>query len=181
LEIFFIADQTTYIDNGKGYNLTKGGEGIRPSSQTRQRMSESNRGSKNGFFGKCHSLETLDKNRKAHQGICGLTSQQIEQYSINYTEEGNPFYGKTHSEEFFRQKSKPILCIETGKFYRSSGYAAFDSNQISASVYQAARLGTRAGGLHWKFITWEEFDDLKNCYPLLDTPIQYLNSRAYRK
>jgi group I intron endonuclease len=40
LEIFFIADQNTYIGDGKGYNLNRGGGGnFNPSSYTRNKMS----------------------------------------------------------------------------------------------------------------------------------------------
>jgi group I intron endonuclease len=180
-EIFFIADQDTYIDNGKGYNLTKGGEGIKPSQQTLKRMSEKSLGSKNGFFGKHHTSEAIAKNREAHQGLCNLTKEQLEQYSIKHSGEGNPFYGKGHSEDYFRKRSKPILCIETGKFYRSCGFAAVDTNQLPASIYKAAKLGTYAGGLRWKFITWEEYDKLAIQFPLWETSLQYMNIRNIKK
>jgi group I intron endonuclease len=180
-EIFFIADQDTYIDGGKGYNMTKGGEGIRPSLQTRQRMSKSNRGSNNGFFGKHHTQATIEKNRESHQGVCKLTEEQLKQYSARYSGKGNPFYGKRHSEDFFREKSKPILCLETNKFYRSCGFAAIDTNQLPTSIYQAAKLGTYAGGLRWKFITWEEYDKLAIQFPLWETPLQYMDIRSIKK
>jgi group I intron endonuclease len=180
-EIFYIADQDTYIANGKGYNLTKGGEGIKPSQQTRKKMSEGNRGDKNGFFGKHHTASTIAKNREAHLGVCKLTKEQLKQYSTKNSGKGNPFYGKGHSEDYFRKRSKPILCVETNKFYRSCGFAAIDTNQLPASIYQAARLGTYAGGFQWKFITWEEYDKLAIQFPLRETSLQYMDIRNIKK
>jgi group I intron endonuclease len=180
-EIFFIADQNTYIDDGKGYNLTKGGEGMIPSASTRKKMSESNKGVNNGFFGKRHTAETIKKMQEANQGVCRLSEEQLHQYSERCSGPGNPFYGKAHSEEYQRKRSKPVLCIETGKFYRSSGCAAFDTHQIPASIYQAARLGTYAGGFRWKFITWEEYNNLANQFPLRESSLQYMDIRNIKE
>jgi group I intron endonuclease len=176
-EIFFIADQNTYIDDGHGYNLTKGGEGNKPSKQTREKMSASNSGKRNGFYHKRHKLETIEANRLAHIGVNNHSPERIAQMKIVYSGQGNPFFHSTHDEQFLRNRSKPILCIETGEFYRSSGYAGFHTNQLAASIYQAARLGTKAGQFHWKFITWKEYDELACRYPLFDLPLTYLNSR----
>ena len=51
----------------KGYNLTEGGEGTIgwiPSIETRQKMSKSRTGERNGMYGKKHSKETKEKIRK---------------------------------------------------------------------------------------------------------------------
>lgn len=47
-----------------GYNITLGGEGtvgFRPSKETRQKMSQSRMGVRNGMYGKSHSTETKKK------------------------------------------------------------------------------------------------------------------------
>ena len=49
-------------------NLTDGGEGMsNPSAETRAKLSESRKGSKNPFFGKRHTEETKEKMRKAQR------------------------------------------------------------------------------------------------------------------
>jgi group I intron endonuclease len=176
-EIFFIADQNTFIDDGHGYNLTKGGEGIHPAKQVRDKMSQSSSKERNGFYHKKHKSETIEMNRQAHLGKNRLPPEHIIQMSKKYLGEGNPFFQSTHNDKFLRSRSKPVFCIETGEFFKSSGYAGFHTHQLAASVYQAARLGTRAGGYHWKFITWEEYDKLSIQFPLFNLPIAYLNSR----
>jgi hypothetical protein len=48
--------------------------------------------------------------------------------------------------------SLPVICIETGKIYKS-GYEAADVVGLKSKgkIREAARKGTTAGGFHWKF------------------------------
>ncbi len=64
LEIDLINKRNTLAP--KGYNLTEGGEGTvgwMHSIKTRQKMSKSRKGKKNGMYGKKHSKETKEKMR----------------------------------------------------------------------------------------------------------------------
>lgn len=59
--------ETAYVtlfnsnDTRYGYNMTQGGEGAVISKEVRKQWSESRRGSKNSFFGKKHSLDTINQ------------------------------------------------------------------------------------------------------------------------
>ena len=67
-----------------GYNETLGGEGTegRPhSEETRQKISEANKGDNHPMYGKCHTEETKQKMSKIKKG------------------ENNPMHGNHHSEE----------------------------------------------------------------------------------
>ena len=62
LEVFFIADQNTYIKDGRGYNLNRGGGGnFKPSPYTRNKMSKSrsdwHRNHEANFKGRSHTEE----------------------------------------------------------------------------------------------------------------------------
>lgn len=78
LEIKYIADYKTFVDDGCGYNLTRGGDNRSCSEETRQRLSkkysgENNpqfgkTGEKSTWFGKNHSLKTREKMSQAQSG-----------------------------------------------------------------------------------------------------------------
>lgn len=66
LEVTLIKERETKAP--KGYNLTDGGEGTvgwKPSKETRNKMSQSRTGSRNGMYGKQHSKEAKQKIRSA--------------------------------------------------------------------------------------------------------------------
>jgi hypothetical protein len=62
------------------------------------RMSKSNRGKNNPFFGKKHSDETKEKLRIARTGK-KLSPEMVEKIRIKNIGEKNHFYGKKHSKE----------------------------------------------------------------------------------
>lgn len=78
-EIFWIKELNTfYLDNEKGMNMTKGGDGNAPSWK--------------------HNIERRQKQSKAFSG------------------KNNPFYGKTHSEEYKKKKA-----IEVSEYNKKNG------------------------------------------------------------
>jgi group I intron endonuclease len=78
-EMFWIKELNTfYLDNEKGMNMTKGGDGNVPSWK--------------------HNIERRKKQSKAFSG------------------KNNPFYGKTHSEEYRKRKS-----IEVSEYNKKNG------------------------------------------------------------
>ena len=78
-EMFWIKELNTfYLDNEKGMNMTKGGDGNVPSWK--------------------HNIERRKKQSKAFSG------------------KNNPFYGKTHSEEYKKRKS-----LEVSEYNKKNG------------------------------------------------------------
>ncbi len=72
------------MDNG--YNSNSGGNSNKNiSNETKQKISETHKGSGNPFYGKHHSFETKQKYSETRKGI------------------GNNFYGKHHTEETKRK------------------------------------------------------------------------------
>ena len=86
-EIDYIAKLKTYNPDF-GYNKTYGGEGGRPTEETRRKQSESLKGENHPMYGKHHSEEARRKQSEANKG------------------ENNPFYGKHHSAETKRKISE---------------------------------------------------------------------------
>lgn len=78
-------------------------------------------GSKNAFFGKTHSKETIDKIKESIKNSTHYESchsiEYIEKQRINSSGKNNPFYGKTHTKET-REKMSRIKTeqIASGEF-----------------------------------------------------------------
>jgi len=69
MEIYWIAYFNSFIDDGEGYNLTRGGENVIEISEiTRLKMSNNTKGKNNPNFGKIASKETRLKISKIHLG-----------------------------------------------------------------------------------------------------------------
>jgi group I intron endonuclease len=69
MEIYWVAYHNSFIDDGGGYNLTRGGDGVgKPSLETRQKMSKSQMGNKKAL-GKHHTDETKKLISEGHIGI----------------------------------------------------------------------------------------------------------------
>lgn len=67
------------------------------SEETKQKISQAGKGSKNHFFGKTHSLESREKIKKARSKQI-ISEQHKQRLSELYTGEGNPRFGKPVSE-----------------------------------------------------------------------------------
>ena len=184
-EIFYIADQNTFLGdpNGWGYNRTKGGEGIAgysPSPESRKKMGESHKGmfegDKNPFYGKHHKPETIERIRADKLGRYFFSPEKREAMT-RWLRLNPPFKGRTHKESFLRQRSKPVLCIETGRFYMSIGIAARDTGINTACLYVSVTKGTITHKNHWKYISWDEYDNLKEKYPEWHVSPKYCGPR----
>jgi len=110
MEIYWISYYNSYVKDGGGYNLTRGGDGqlgITRSEETRKKISIGNIGKQSGsangmygismsgsdapMFGKHHTDETREKISKSRTGIYPSKETRINM--------SNARKGKKHSEE----------------------------------------------------------------------------------
>jgi group I intron endonuclease len=115
LEIQLIAAYDS-ANREKGYNISNGGDIV--SEETRQKISEANKGENNGMYGKTHSEEVRQKISEANKGKTHSeetkrkiseankgrfhteeTKQKIRENRPRLKGEDHPWYGKHHSEE----------------------------------------------------------------------------------
>lgn len=90
------------LETGILTNKTDGGEGIANISEsTRQKLSESHSGEKNGFYNKTHSEESK----------LAMSVWKVEHYSGK----NNPFFGKTHTAKSIEKIREASI---TGLAYR---------------------------------------------------------------
>lgn len=110
-EIEAIAKHKTVVPCG--YNLTYGGDGmVKPSDETRRKMSESKKGEKHHNYGKKRSPETCRRMSEARKGekhhFYGrkLSDEHRKKISESNKGENNPNYGKEFSVEYRRKMSE---------------------------------------------------------------------------
>lgn len=79
------------------------------SEETKEKMSASRRGEKNGFFGKKHSEETKRKMSECKVGDKNPAKRKEVRMQISEVTSGssNPMFGKQHSEEAKQKMRKP--------------------------------------------------------------------------
>jgi len=111
-EIEMIKKYDTY-DNG--YNLTKGGEGrvgCEHTEESKKKMSEQNKGEKNGMYGRHHTEETKEKMSRSQEGEKGHnygkhpTEETRRKQSVSKKGKNNPNYNKKFSIETRQRMSK---------------------------------------------------------------------------
>ena len=100
-EMQFIELYDCICDTGKGYNMTKGGEGNPMSDLTKSKLSQANKGQipwskgkKLGPFSSEHKRKLSD----AHKGKT-LSAKHKKQISESVTGENNGFYNRKHNKE----------------------------------------------------------------------------------
>jgi group I intron endonuclease len=110
-----------------GYNGTMGGEGGRQTEEVRKKMGESRTGKNNPFYGKHHSLEAIEKNRRAHLGkkySLGAVRSDETKRKISESHKGllvgvrNPNFGglsEQHKQNLSIAKLKYWKKIKEGK------------------------------------------------------------------
>ena len=80
-EIFFIKRYNT-LTIGNGYNITRGGySSPLENEEVREKLRELNLGSKNPFYGKKHSEETLKINKEKNSGANNPRARKLGQYT----------------------------------------------------------------------------------------------------
>ena len=85
-----------------GYNLKEGGANGKHSEESKQKMSESQRGENNGMYGKIHGDKTRQKIGDSQSGKIH-TDETKQKMSESKTGEKNHMWGKTPSEETIRK------------------------------------------------------------------------------
>ena len=122
-----------------GYNLTKGGDGVLPSEETRRKMSENHydcSGEKHPMFGKKHSEETKKKLSDSHKG------------------KPSPNKGKPMSEEQKKKLSKKVLQFSLDGIFICEWYSINEAqSKLGIKHISDCCLGKRksAGGFLWMF------------------------------
>ena len=137
-------------DGNCGYNLSIGGEsgskGYKYTEEQRKRMSENRKGEKNGMYGKHHTEETKQKERKLHTRE-NLSEDTI--YKMSVAKKGKK-RDKQSIEKQRKTISNKVICIETACEYIGTKEAG-RLNNIDPSCISKVCRGERetAGGLHW--------------------------------
>lgn len=158
MEIRLIKEHAT-TDPKYGYNIENGGNCFGThSEETKRKISEAQRGEKNHMYGKHSwsygkkmSAELIEKNRLAHLG------QPAPNKGKKMSEAQKAKLRRPKSEEHKRKlsiaKSVPVVCVETGKIYKSSKAAGEALGISRATIAKVARgIGKTAGGYHWQFV-----------------------------
>lgn len=96
MEIYFIAYHNSFYGDGKGYNLTRGGDGglgTTRSNEWKEFMSKRMSGKNSPRYGISPSEETREKQRISHLGK-KVSLATREKQSKSWTGKNNPLYGK---------------------------------------------------------------------------------------
>ena len=149
-EKFWIEELNSHVSQGRGYNMTMGGEGVfgyNHTEEAKRSMSEKRKGAQNHNFGKrwgreAHPPEFLEMMSKRHSGA------------------GNPMFGRKHSEEArqkiskHRHKKVAQLDLNGNKImeYDSMKEAAKNVGCYPQGISRACRFPRRtAAGYKWRY------------------------------
>jgi group I intron endonuclease len=104
MEVYWISYYNSYILDGGGYNLTRGGDGtwgMKHTEETKNKLSEMNSGEKSFWFGRHHTEESKQKISESNMGRVSSeeTIQKRKDSMPDMSGENNPMFGKEHSEE----------------------------------------------------------------------------------
>jgi group I intron endonuclease len=196
-EIFFIADYNTFE---KGYNETKGGEGTKGyklSKESKEKISKAHKGKivseqvrkqiGQALRGKSPSNTAKINHKKAMRSPIVrkkigeanrrrlISNEQKDKISKSmkgrFVGKLSPRWGIKFNESFYRKRSSPVICVETQEYFVSCGQAGKYTGLEGSNIDKSARRGQKTSGLHWKFITWDDYDKLKQELPLFYHPI----------
>lgn len=161
-EKFWIEHLNSFHANGRGYNMTMGGDGCLGylyTKEQRQQMSESRKGESNGFFGKTHSNEIKQKLSYQRQGR-KLTQEWKDAISRGQSGKINSSETRAKMSKSKSHLKKPIDQIDSSKNIRqfdsikdaerwlcSNGYPSASKQYIR----KAARTNSNAYGFFWRF------------------------------
>jgi len=140
IENNFIEKYDTYKN---GYNKSIGFDGsilLKPSEKWRKSTSERMKGN-TYWLGRKQSEEHIYKRTRVHKGktLSKETKSKIsDSRKGKFTGEDNPFYGKSHTEEFkneiAKKLGKKIRCVETGEVFNSVSECAKQMNADRRNV-----------------------------------------------
>lgn len=140
-----------------GYNISKGGmvnNGVPCKKETKEKISQANKGIKNGMFGKHHKKEEIEKISKASKR---MWNNEEHKQKMSNRMKGNPYRFKKGNIPWNKNKHiticknmKKVICIETNEIFNSIAEAERlkKTNNISACC-SGKRKSTN--GLHWRY------------------------------
>ena len=182
LEELYIQKYKTLINEGKGYNVKRGGNNHEMNELTKKKLSESRigkfKGEENPFYGKVHNEETKQVIREARKRNACIYQAEEYRQKIGQAVKGekNGMYGKAHTKETKNkissskkgQGTKQICQYNiNGHFIKvwdsiqeASYYMGLSTSNISASLKQEVY---KCGGYYWRYYTNET--SLKNITP----------------
>lgn len=125
-----------------GYNLTLGGENYEPNDEWRARASESHKQYYKEHPEARQAISDKQKGRKLSErhkeAIRESVLKYFKEHPEHYAECGNSFRGKKRGEAFCKalgeRKSKKVICIETGRAYKSIKEASEDIHASRAGI-----------------------------------------------
>lgn len=132
-----------------GYNLTDGGEGVSgriTSEETKRKISQAHKGKH--IKGHPHTEESKRKLSISH---LGKKFTEEARYHMSLAQRGKKM--KAHVIEILKTaNSKAVICIETGKEYKSIKEASEKTGIADSSIGMCCNKKLlSAGKLHWKF------------------------------
>jgi group I intron endonuclease len=152
--------------HANGYNVELGGNATgKVSDESKRKNSESHKGlmagEKHWHYGQHWSDEVKKKISEASKGKKISDETRLKQSAI-FSGKGNPMYGTKMSAEHKKKlqaacvkaTSKPVVCVETGKVYKSAAQAQRETGICSSTIRYVANRDKRyktAGGYHWEY------------------------------
>lgn len=151
-----------------GYNISPGGECVKLSEETKQKISKSKQGthvSKTARLNMSNAQKRRWDEDARNEASKKYSKSGNPMYGIHRYGELSPMFGKQHSDTTKKKISdskrgknnpcsKPVICLETGIVYDSGGEAermtGIKSQTILACCNHWPHRKT-AGGLHWEF------------------------------
>lgn len=156
--------KTTSHENG--YNVELGGNAVgKVSEESKRKNSEAHKGlmagEKHWNYGKHWDECARKKISESHKGM-RYGNETLRKKSAISSGAGNPMYGTKLSPKrkeklqaaCVKAKSKPVVCIETGKVYQSAAQAQRKTGICSRTIGYVANHDKRyktAGGYHWEY------------------------------
>lgn len=140
--------------------------GKHPSQETIEKIVAKTRGQKRTEEQKQHLREGAKNRDKSYLQTESWRSKQSEAHKRYLETYGNPFSGKTHSEESKKKisdkKSKLIICLQTGEIFKSLELTAehfYGDAKYYGRVWRSIKKGTIVGGFSFHYYTKKEEQD----------------------
>lgn len=149
-----------------GYNLTRGGEGVRASADTRAKMSRSaklrgmsevqlanlERGRGAAWEGRTHSAVSRAKMSSAHRGHLASETTRAK---LSELRRGKKFSAE-HKQRLREGNASPVSCSD-GRVFSSAADAARSLGLSSDAIAKSIRRGSPCRGLAFVRIPLDEF------------------------